>query len=74
VVTDVRRLFWNQYTIMGSTMGNHAEYREIVRLLGQGELRPRIDSVVPLDGAIDAFRRMEAGEQMGKLVVRISSD
>ena len=26
VETDVRRLFWNQWTIMGSTMGNDAEF------------------------------------------------
>lgn len=71
VVTDVRRLFWNQYDIMGSTMGNAAEYREIVRLLGQGELRPPVDSVTPLDRATEAFERLEAGEQMGKVVVKI---
>lgn len=71
VVTDARRLFWNQYTIMGSTMGSATEYREIVRLLGKGHLRPRIDSVVPLERAGEAFARMEAGEQMGKLVVTV---
>ena len=71
VVTDVRRLFWNQYTIMGSTMGNATEYREIVRLLGQGHLRPRIDSIVPFERAPEAFERMRDGKQMGKLVVRI---
>lgn len=74
VVTDARRLFWNQYTIMGSTMGSATEYREIVRLLGQGHLRPKIDSIVPLERAMEAFQKMEAGEQMGKLVVSVSSE
>ena len=72
VVSDVRRLFWNQYTIMGSTMGNAAEYRKIVELLGEGELVPRVDSVFPLDEGIAAFERLESGEQMGKVVVEIS--
>ncbi|MEE8251869.1 MAG: zinc-binding dehydrogenase [Gemmatimonadales bacterium] len=72
VVSDVRRLFWNQYTIMGSTMGNAAEYQKIVELLGQGELVPRVDSVFPLDEGVAAFERLEAGEQMGKVVVQIS--
>jgi len=71
VVTDVRRLFWNQYRIMGSTMGNMAEFREIVALLGQGHLRPRVDSVTPLSRGIEAFRRLDSGDQMGKLVVSI---
>ncbi len=72
VVSDVRRLFWNQYTIMGSTMGNAAEYRKIVELLGQGELIPRVDSVFPLDEGIAAFERLESGERRGKVVVEIS--
>lgn len=72
VVSDVRRLFWNQYTIMGSTMGNAAEYRKIVELLGEGQLVPRVDSVFPLDEGIAAFERLESGEQMGKVVVDIS--
>lgn len=72
VVTDVRRLFWNQYTIMGSTMGNAAEFGEIVRVLGRGQLRPRIDSVFPVERATEAFERMAVGGQMGKLVLEIA--
>jgi NADPH:quinone reductase-like Zn-dependent oxidoreductase len=68
---DVRRLFWNQYTIMGSTMGNAAEYQEIVRVLGTGALRPIVDSVYPLTEARAAFERMDAGAQMGKVVVEL---
>lgn len=73
VTTDVRRLFWNQYTIMGSTMGNEAEYREVVRVLSTGELRPVIDRVYPLDRAREAFVRLERAEQLGKIVVQVGS-
>ena len=73
VVTDVRRLFWNQCTILGSTMGNAAEFAEIVRLLGEGKLRPHIDGVVPLNDAADAVERLRLGNQMGKVVVEIRS-
>ncbi len=73
VVTDVRRLFWNQCTILGSTMGNAAEFAEIVRLLGEGKLRPHIDCVVPLNDAADAVERLRLGNQMGKVVVEIRS-
>jgi NADPH:quinone reductase-like Zn-dependent oxidoreductase len=71
VVTDARRLFWNQYTILGSTMGNDAEYREVVRRLGAGQLRPVVDRVYPLGEARAALERLERGEQMGKVVVQI---
>jgi NADPH:quinone reductase-like Zn-dependent oxidoreductase len=71
VVTDARRLFWHHYTIMGSTMGNLAEFREIVRVLGQGRLRPLVDSSFTLEDAGKALERLSAGRQMGKVVVEI---
>ena len=71
IVTDVRRMFWYQWTIMGSTMGNISEYREIVQLLGRGHLRPTMDSVYSLDDGLAAFQRLQSGEQMGKIAVEI---
>jgi NADPH:quinone reductase-like Zn-dependent oxidoreductase len=68
---DIRRMFWHQWTLMGSTMGSHAEFQEIVRLLGLGHLQPVIDSVYRLDEAVDAFRRLQSREHMGKVVVEI---
>ncbi len=72
VVTDVRPLFWYQWSIIGSTMGNAREYGEIVRQLGQGRLRPIVDSTYPLERAAEAFERLRSGGQMGKLVVEIA--
>ena len=71
VTTDVRRLFWNQWTIMGSTMGNDAEYDAITDELRAGRLMPPIDSVHDLADARAAFERMASGQQFGKIVVRI---
>jgi NADPH:quinone reductase-like Zn-dependent oxidoreductase len=72
VQTDVRRLFWNQWTIMGSTMGNEREFDAVTDELRAGRLLPEIDSVHPLEDAPAAFRRMADGEQFGKIVVRIA--
>jgi NADPH:quinone reductase-like Zn-dependent oxidoreductase len=69
VTTDVRRLFWNQWTIMGSTMGNDAEFDAVTELLRAGELLPVIDAVYPLDEAREAFARMQEGAQFGKIVL-----
>ena len=71
VGVDMRRLFWHQWSILGSTMGNDAEYREIVRLLGAGELRPIVDRVFPFAEARAAFERLERGEQLGKIAIEI---
>jgi NADPH:quinone reductase-like Zn-dependent oxidoreductase len=71
VQTDVRRLFWNQWTLMGSTMGSDAEFDAIVAELRAGRLLPRIDSVFPLRQGRDAFARLQSGEQFGKVVVDV---
>ena len=71
VVTDVRRLFWNQWSILGSTMGNDAEFDAIVGELRAGRLRPVIDDVLPLEQGRAAFERMAAGRQFGKIVLSI---
>ena len=71
VVTDVRRLFWNQYTILGSTLGNATEYAAVVRVLSSGALRPLVDRVFPLAEVRAAFERLARGEQLGKVVVEV---
>ena len=73
VEIDLRRLFWHQWTLMGSTLGSRREYREIVRLAGLGRLWPVVDRVVPLANAIEAIRRLADGEQFGKLVIEVAS-
>lgn len=69
---DVRRLFWHQWSILGSTMGSHAEYRAVAALAAAGELRPVVDRVVPLDQAVQAFERLRSGAQTGKLVLEVT--
>lgn len=72
VETDVRRLFWNQWTIMGSTMGNDSEMDAIVDELKAGRLEPVIDSVFDLENGREAYERLASGEQFGKIVVRVA--
>ena len=72
VSLDLRRLFWHQWSILGSTMGSHREFEEIVRLAHEGRLRPVVDSVVPLAEGAAAYARMQRGEQTGKLVIEVS--
>jgi len=71
VKTDVRRLFWNQWTVMGSTMGNDAEFDAVTAELCAGRLRPIIDSIHDLEDGRSAFDRMAEGRQFGKIVLRI---
>lgn len=68
---DVRRLFWNQWTIMGSTMGNDAEFAAVAEEFEAGRLTAVVDSVFPLERGHEAFARLQSGAHFGKVVVRI---
>jgi NADPH:quinone reductase-like Zn-dependent oxidoreductase len=73
VETDVRKLFWNQWTLMGSTMGNDAEFDAIAAELAAGRLIPPVDSVFPLAEGRAALERMASGKHFGKIVLEIGS-
>ena len=74
VQTDVRKLFWHQWSILGSTMGNDREYDAIVDALAHGALLPPVDAVYPLGDARAAYERLSTGEQFGKIVLRLRDD
>lgn len=71
VETDVRRLFWNQWSILGSTMGNDEEFDAIARELHAGRLLPVVDSVWALADGRKAYERLASPERFGKVVITI---
>ena len=64
---EIRRIFWKQLNVLGSTMGSPSDFPAMLKLYDAG-LRPIIDKVFPLEQASDAHIRMEAGDQFGKIV------
>jgi NADPH:quinone reductase-like Zn-dependent oxidoreductase len=69
---DLRRLFWFQWSLLGSTMGTSREFADVVALGDRGLLRPPVDGIFPLDQALEAYRRMANGQQFGKLVLEVT--
>ena len=68
----LHRIFWKQVTVHGSTMGSDSEFRSALELGATGAFRPHVDAVFPIERVADAHRRLEAGEQFGKVVLRVS--
>ncbi len=66
---DVRYIFGKQISIIGSTMGTHQDFRDVVELIWAGKLKPVVDRVVPLAEGKAAFEALERGEQFGKIVL-----
>ena len=69
VETDQARIFWNQLRVLGSTMGTNDEWREVVALFRAGHIAPVVDSVISWDRGAEAWAKLEAGEQFGKIVL-----
>jgi NADPH:quinone reductase-like Zn-dependent oxidoreductase len=67
---DLRRVFFLQLRVVGSTMGTRDELSKLARLCETSGLRPEIDRVLPLSEARDGFAAMAAGDVFGKIVFR----
>jgi NADPH:quinone reductase-like Zn-dependent oxidoreductase len=69
VEIDVRFLFTKQISLIGSTMGSHQDFYDVMELVWAGKLRPVLDRVMPLAEGKAAFEALERGEQFGKIVL-----
>jgi NADPH:quinone reductase-like Zn-dependent oxidoreductase len=67
----LHRVWWKQLSILGSTMGTPDDFRGVWDLIAAGKARPVVDRVYPLAEVAEAHRRLEAGEQLGKIVLSI---
>ncbi len=68
---DLRRVFWNQLSIIGSTMGSDSDVSDMLRLVAGSKIRPVIDRSFTLDEGAKALEYLDAGERFGKVVVEI---
>jgi NADPH:quinone reductase-like Zn-dependent oxidoreductase len=67
----LHRVWWKQLSILGSTMGTREDFAGAYELVASGRARPVVDTVLPLEEIRTAHERLEAGEQLGKIVLTI---
>jgi NADPH:quinone reductase-like Zn-dependent oxidoreductase len=67
----LHRVWWKQLSIFGSTMGTAVDFAGAYELVASGRARPVVDTVLPLEDIRAAHERLEAGEQLGKIVLTI---
>jgi len=65
----LHRVWWKQLSILGSSMGTPEDFQGVYDLIASGKARPVVDRVFPLAEARAAHERLEAGEQLGKIVL-----
>ena len=66
---DLRRGFWRQVNLLGSTMGSQAEFEEVMGLVFRRKLSLVVDRTFPLEKAREAQERLAKEEQFGKIVL-----
>jgi NADPH:quinone reductase-like Zn-dependent oxidoreductase len=68
---DIRELYQRHRQILGAPMGSLRDFAAILSLVTRGEIVPVLDRVLPLDQIAEAHRVMDAGEQFGKVVLKV---
>ncbi len=72
--TDVNRIFWNQLSVIGSTMATPGEVDDVLSLVWDGTFEPKIRAVVPMSEAARAHEKLENREGFGKVVLKPDSE
>jgi len=65
-------LFFKQAEIIGSTMYTHAEFAELLDLIGRGVITPPVDHVFDFEDLPAALERLADGNQLGKVGLRLT--
>jgi zinc-binding alcohol dehydrogenase/oxidoreductase len=68
---NTRTLYWKQISLFGSTMGTRDEFLSMLDFVESREIKPVIDTVLPLEKIQEGFQRMEESNQFGKIVLQI---
>lgn len=70
VQMDIRSVYRKQISIIGTTMGSHQDYRDVMALVFNEALRPVIDRVLPLERGVEALTILDRGDHFGKIVLQ----
>lgn len=72
VTSDLRRVFFREVSVLGSTMGTLEELRALCAFVTQAGLRPPVERVYEgVERVPDALRSLDEGKAFGKLAIRI---
>ncbi len=67
---NLRRIFWKQLNLLGTTMGSPADFHNMLQFFSSNKIRPLIDTVAETQDFRKLYKRMSDGHQFGKLVLK----
>jgi len=65
---DLYKMFWNQLSLIGTTMGNDQEFTEMVAYVEKYQILPIVDSIRPFSKIIESFPDITRPNKVGKIV------
>ncbi|TVX94693.1 zinc-binding dehydrogenase [Paenibacillus agilis] len=71
VEISLSTMFRNQFSMLATSMGSAEEFRAMLQFVERHRIRPVIDRIYPFEQAVQAFKRMEAGEQFGNIGLKM---
>ncbi|SOC40821.1 zinc-binding dehydrogenase [Salinicoccus kekensis] len=64
---NLRKFFYGQYNLLGSTMASTEELEEMLEFIEKHDIKPVMDKSYPLDEYEAAFERLDKAGMMGKI-------
>lgn len=68
---DLYRMFWNQVTLQGSTMGSDKEFKDMLAFVSKHKIIPVVDAVHDFENIVQAFDEIASTTKAGKIVVKL---
>ncbi len=68
---DLYRMFWNQLSLLGSTMGSDHEFSEMLAFVSNHQIRPLVDSIRPFSKIAESFPDITKPNKVGKIVFQV---
>jgi len=72
VQLNLRDFFYGHYTLVGTSLGSIEEAYEMLEFFNKHQIKPVVDSVYPLNDALEAMKKIERGGQFGKIALKVS--
>ena len=68
---DMRRVFWKQLSILGTSMGSPDDFAAMIRFVNEKKITPLADHVFPLAEGNAALAAMASANQFGKIILTV---
>lgn len=68
----MRRVFWKQLSILGSTMGSPGDFAAMTAFVAEKGILPVASHTFPLAEGNKALAAMEKADQFGKIVLSVA--